>query len=782
MLKEEVKSELKALIREELRLQSGQIQKLIDLQESLGSLQEKLEGNSIQWKSQFEECVRKEEKLATREAKIIEAEIIRDNNYAACQAKLEEELAEKRKQVTLEIAEEKRRMRLETIELHKKNLNEMEAKYQKLQKEQENTLLENRIAKFNDLEKEVQILKKSRFESIENEINDQENALKEWSKELERKQRALDNQEISLNEEKRNFLFRENTIQSKEDCLVQREEAIEEEIRERYSEQIESYEREIRDANDEIARIRENLSNTQKLLRQFESLKSSLGENPYETLSKLKTLKLENQELMEELAGRPSKDLENRYKDLKNREKDIELRERDIQNMDNKRQSVSRQTATLIQEKDDLEIRVNQLTLQNNTLSSELDRLTAAYKTTQNKEKRIEVINEPLLAMGMRKRSSVEPQSEINWLENIEKSSRDFGMVFPKRILYSFHTALKTADISPLTVLAGVSGTGKSELPRLYSHFGGINFFNLPVQPNWDSQESMLGFYNSIDNRYDAQEVLRLLTQSQRNPDDKNGLNDVLLLILLDEMNLSNVELYFSDFLSKLEYRRSCSEKDIPSIGIKIGSGLSDYPIKLGRNVLWAGTMNQDETTKTLSDKVIDRGIIINFPSPTKFERREQIKALGEPESLLTRVVWDRWIQKESAFTTEQINPYKTIVEDINNQLSKTGRALGHRVWQSIEYYMSNYPTVLEAKDKKDDENLNRAMKKAFEDQLVQKVMPKLRGIETRGSQGEPLKNIQKLLLEKDYNLDEDFNNAIEHGYGQFMWCTSNYLLKEIGL
>lgn len=67
------------------------------------------------------------------------------------------------------------------------------------------------------------------------------------------------------------------------------------------------------------------------------------------------------------------------------------------------------------------------------------------------------------------------------------------GLHFSNRILCAFHTALKIVEWSPLTVLAGVSGTGKSELPKLYSRFGGINFINVPVQPNWDSQESMLG-------------------------------------------------------------------------------------------------------------------------------------------------------------------------------------------------------------------------------------------------------------------------------------------------
>ena len=74
----------------------------------------------------------------------------------------------------------------------------------------------------------------------------------------------------------------------------------------------------------------------------------------------------------------------------------------------------------------------------------------------------------------------------------------------------------------------------------------------------------------------------------------------------------------------------------------------------------------------------------------------------------------------------------------MNTAMAQVGR-LGHRVWQSVEYYMANYPTVralakweknggkMELKGYDDTPDLQKQMKTAFEDQLVQKVMPKLR-------------------------------------------------------
>ena len=486
----------------------------------------------------------------------------------------------------------------------------------------------------------------------------------------------------------------------------------------------------------------------------------------------IEELRTELMQTREELLNRPSKNLEEKYHTLEEKISNIEEREAALADREDEYHTAFNENADLKEKNAALETDCN-------FYKTEYERLSESYKTPKNREERIASIEMPLEAFARKKLSeeykTKEAKNELTWLRNITEKTKNFGLVFPERILYAFHTALKCAEISPLTVLAGVSGTGKSELPRLYAHFGGLNFLTLPVQPNWDSQEAMLGFFNSIDNRFDAQDVLRLLVQTQKD----ETLQKAMTLILLDEMNLANVELYFSDFLSKLESRRGLSDDNVPSIGVKIGSGLEDYAIKLGRNVLWAGTMNQDETTKTLSDKVLDRGIIINFPSPKKLKSRATHE-LDAPADLLPRSVWNGWVKKDALFVpdveanAEIVRKYKTIVENINEELGKTGRALGHRVWQSIETYMANYPTIMAQTD---EAKRAKELDKAFQDQLVQKVMPKLRGIETRGIQGDCLKRIQEKI--SDYQLDEDFKNALELGYGQFMWCTSNYIYKD---
>ena len=94
---------------------------------------------------------------------------------------------------------------------------------------------------------------------------------------------------------------------------------------------------------------------------------------------------------------------------------------------------------------------------------------------------------------------------------------------------------------------------------------------------------------------------------------------------------------------------------------------------------------------------------------------------------------------------------------------------------------MANYPDVRAAQERSDNAALAKAMHTAFEDQLVQKIMPKLRGIDTRGrSMTECLSKIRGQLVAgiggNSFNLAGDFDIACELGYGQFIWQSANYL------
>lgn len=617
----------------------------------------------------------------------------------------------------------------------------------------------------------------SKFETLKVQLEENGKSVFDFTKEIadmDTREQELNAREDELNERDSKLSFNEKRNQIKTQQIEEKESDIDEEVKKRYPEIITGKEREIDALKQDLEQQRQNRVTAESLLNIFKDIKADLGErNPITVLEELKAAMAELSTLKDDV-NNPASYINKKATDLKEEELKLAERENALAQKERESQALQDNFAQTQAENAELKLKYDNLEKDKKIVEEQLARLRSTYENPAERNDRIKEINKPLIMKSLPRLES-QKFTETKWLDNIEDKIEKSGLHFSRRILNAFHTALKTSEMSPLTVLAGVSGTGKSELPRLYSRFGGINFLGVPVQPNWDCQESMLGYYNSIDNCFEPTDMLRLLAQSQRNSDDQNGLNDVMTMILLDEMNLANVELYFADFLSKLETRRGLADNDptFPKIGVKIGSKMTDFPLRLGRNVLWTGTMNNDETTKTLSDKVLDRGIVINFPRPKKLIRTRTDSVLAESSELLPKTVWSLWIDNAYKFSDEQIKNYKEKVEQINEQLGKTGRALGHRVWQSIESYMSLYPTVIAAQS---DHERASAMADAFEDQLVQKVMPKLRGLETRGTQNDVLEAIKGIIPE---TLHEDFNNAAEQNYGQFIWTTSGYLLRN---
>ena len=712
------------------------------------------------------------EKLRKREEQVAQAESERDAGFTQIRRKLDEEIHAQRRDAEEELGQ---------------------LKLQRLS-DLQNELADERRRWRDDLSRELEADRARVTADIE-QANQRQADLTANERDLDYRQKSLDAWEVKFNERKdaldddveQRVSHRQRALDAAEARLEERKLALEEEVEQCVGERRASYDAREETLKAETNRLRGQLQSSEKLLGLFDGLKKQLGgRDPEQVLADLSAKEVALTELREQVAQvSPAmrEDFE-RIRADRNRlqavleERDAELmglrgrmRGEDVLRLD--LQTVKGRNKSLATQAEILEGRCNQLAEENK-------RLRSAYEREEDRDARIRDIEEP--DHSLVERMPLDDQvDEIEWLNRIGEACVNYGLRFHPRILRAFHTALKTAEWSPLTVLAGVSGTGKSELPRLYAHFGGMTFRSLPVQPNWDSQESMLGFFNSIDNKFDAQPVLRLLARSQKPWTEENhGLEDSLVMILLDEMNLAHPELYFAEFLSKLELRRGC-KGNVPALEVKLGAGLLPYPVPMGRNVLWAGTMNQDETTKSLSDKVLDRSIVIHFPRPTTLERRSELRPLPAPSPLLPRKVWESWWTRRSDFTDEQIRPFKAVVEGINQAMSTVGRALGHRVWQSIEYYMANYPETLAAQKSNNQEELRRAMRTAFEDQLVQKIMPKLRGIDTRGrSKTDCLDKIRALLAEDEYEILDDFDLSCEFGYGQFIWQTVSFLQEPM--
>lgn len=171
------------------------------------------------------------------------------------------------------------------------------------------------------------------------------------------------------------------------------------------------------------------------------------------------------------------------------------------------------------------------------------------------------------------------------------------GWVFEPWQLAAFITAVRT---KPFVIIAGVSGTGKSALPRLIARRTGAEFLRIPVRPDWTDSSEVLGYVN-LQNRFQPGSLARLI----RAASDSGKFH----VALIDEMNLARVEQYFAEVLSAIE------QPDDPRLlSIDMPPGDVEWTdLRLPSNVALVGTVNMDESTHGFSRKVLDRAFTLEL-------------------------------------------------------------------------------------------------------------------------------------------------------------------------
>jgi len=364
-------------------------------------------------------------------------------------------------------------------------------------------------------------------------------------------------------------------------------------------------------------------------------------------------------------------------------------------------------------------------------------------------------------------------QQERDALGDVIQHLKDLNLKYNDRTIRAFHTSLKINDISQVTVLAGVSGTGKSLLPRRYAEAMGLHFLQIAVEPRWDSPQDLLGFYNYVEKRYRGTELARALVHLD--PFRTSGLaqeplGDHMLLVLLDEMNLARVEYYFSEFLSRLEVRPrftdvmnearrrdACMPVDI--------RGRKQRAVELfpSHNILFAGTMNDDESTQALSDKVLDRGNVMQFAAPAEFVKPTEGSNAPINSHHRSFGEWRKWIRPVESLVAGERDKAQSVIGKLVLIMESFGRPFGHRLNEAILTYVTNYPR-----------QHNELVDDPLADQIEFRILPKLRGVTIEEHQGD-FEHLIRMIRED--LRDDTFAERLEHviGWqrnrsGQFNW------------
>ena len=324
-------------------------------------------------------------------------------------------------------------------------------------------------------------------------------------------------------------------------------------------------------------------------------------------------------------------------------------------------------------------------------------------------------------------------RSETESVAHVDRYLKSHGLQYHERTVRAFHTSLKINDKAQMTVLAGVSGTGKSLLPRRYAEAMGIHLLQIAVEPRWDSPQDLLGFYNYIEKRYRATDLARLLvyldpydvSKVLSAPSDRTSH---MAMVLLDEMNLARVEYYFSEFLSRLEARPTRDlvgdetrrrDSVIPMDVRGLDRQIALFP---SHNVLFAGTMNDDESTLAISDKVLDRSNVMQFAAPKTFDRPLTTTPGDAPASEAQAFSqWESWVKTEAVLDPTVRDKAKRIIEGLADIMRRLNRPFGHRMHDAILAYVANYPT---------ERPVALWENKPLVDQVELRILPKLRGVD----------------------------------------------------
>ena len=278
-------------------------------------------------------------------------------------------------------------------------------------------------------------------------------------------------------------------------------------------------------------------------------------------------------------------------------------------------------------------------------------------------------------------------------LKAIQETMEAEGYLISVAELANFFLAM---TVSPLVILSGISGTGKSLLPRKFAKRTNSKFHPIPVQPQWSDNSDLFGFVPTLaPTKFVEGKLIKGLRDAHDHP-------ETLVIALLDEMNLAPVEHYFSDFLSVAESRERKGGNigsdplpiELPAVP---GTGLPDPEadlrgIELPSNLRVIGTANMDETTHSFSPKVLDRAFTIEFDDPDLTSFSSGTAAGTATFEVLSNIVIDpaNAISVLEARTVNQ-ELFEHIAQrlaEIQDILSPAGIKFGYRTRDAILLYL----------------------------------------------------------------------------------------------
>ena len=234
--------------------------------------------------------------------------------------------------------------------------------------------------------------------------------------------------------------------------------------------------------------------------------------------------------------------------------------------------------------------------------------------------------------------------------------------------------------VTHITILQGMSGTGKTSLAYAFGRFVGNSSTVIPVQPMWKERTDLIGYYNEFTKQFNETLLLKKMYEANYGKD--------IYITVLDEMNIARVEYYFAEFLSLLELP-NVEERNLDVVSDRWSTDpvlLNGGRIRLPANMWFVGTANNDDSTFAISDKVYDRAMVMNLDDKSEpFTTRKwgQVFITAERfEQLIAEAQKEYELTERNRARLEELDKYLIVNFHIT---------FGNRIMKQIRQYIPNF-------------------------------------------------------------------------------------------
>ena len=334
-------------------------------------------------------------------------------------------------------------------------------------------------------------------------------------------------------------------------------------------------------------------------------------------------------------------------------------------------------------------------------ISSEMMRQAASWETTEEDRQ----YREKVEMIDTVTPSSLSDTALIDYIVNYVKERREYS----RNDIINIYISIAQNFI---TIFSGEPGTGKTSMCNIVAETLGLlqygeelnRFVSVSVERGWSSKRDLIGYYNPLTRKYDKSngkiyDALRVL-------DVERDKSEYPFIIMLDEANLSPIEYYWADFMRLTD--RASSNDDYINIG-------TERELYIPETLKFVATINTDQTTETLSPRLIDRACIIKLP---KVGVKKIMFEMSEATEIITWENFKSTFSKKSELNTITNNALKATYKLFNDY----GMSVSPRIERIIEDY------IMAAQEIMEDEPNTLAREKALDFAVVQKLLPKING------------------------------------------------------